>query len=89
VAKAAIESQIGSFAFRAHEEGLFRGPGRARFPRSISYLTGEPHGIRKPSEAIAKYVVFEMHGSQKALEAALPNPPSLMAKLTDPQRWKG
>jgi quercetin dioxygenase-like cupin family protein len=50
---------------------------------------GEPHGIRNPGEAVAKYLVFEFHGSQSALADALPNPPpSLLTKLTDPKRWK-
>ncbi|HXM95834.1 MAG TPA: cupin domain-containing protein [Candidatus Dormibacteraeota bacterium] len=57
----------------------------------IFYPAGEPHGMRNPGEAMAKYVVFEFHGSQKALADALPNlpsPPSLLTKLTDPQGWK-
>ena len=51
----------------------------------IFYPAGEPHGMRNPGEAIAKYVVFEFHGSQTALADALP---SLLAKLTDPERWR-
>ena len=55
----------------------------------IFYPAGEPHGMRNPGEAVAKYVVFEFHASQKALAEALPPPPpSLVAKLTDPRRWK-
>jgi hypothetical protein len=50
---------------------------------------GESHGIRNPAQAVAKYIVFEFHGSQTALADALPNPPpSLLTKLKDPQRWK-
>jgi quercetin dioxygenase-like cupin family protein len=51
----------------------------------IFYPAGEPHGMRNPGEAIAKYVVFEFHGSQTALADALP---SLLAKLTDPERGR-
>jgi uncharacterized cupin superfamily protein len=63
----------------------------------IFYRGGEPHGMRNSSSAIARYVVFEFHGSQVPLdevacpnpdEGALPNRPSLFAKVTDPQRWK-
>jgi uncharacterized cupin superfamily protein len=55
----------------------------------IFYPAGLPHGMRNPSETIAKYVVFEFHGSQKALADALPSPPlPLFTKLTDPVRWK-
>ena len=64
---------------------------------AIFYRAGEPHGIRNPGSAIAKYVVFEFHGNQVASGestfpdphgGARPNPPSLLAKVTDPQRWK-
>ena len=41
----------------------------------IFYPAGEPHGMRNPVEAIAKYVVFEFHGSQTALADALLKPP--------------
>ena len=63
----------------------------------IFYRAGEPHGIRNPSQSMAKYIVFEFHGSQEPLgEVPIPSPegsarsnsPSLMAKATDPQRWK-
>jgi len=55
----------------------------------IFYPAGVPHGMRNPAVAIAKYVVFEFHGSQKALADALPSPPvSLFTKLTNPVRWK-
>lgn len=55
----------------------------------IFYRAGEPHGIRNPGSAIAKYLVFEFHGSQRTLESALPRAPSLIAKLADGRRWKG
>jgi mannose-6-phosphate isomerase-like protein (cupin superfamily) len=55
----------------------------------IFYPSGEPHGLRNPGEAIARYVVFEFQGSRSALTAALPKPPpSLLTKLRDPRRWK-
>ena len=55
----------------------------------IFYPAGEPHGMRNPGEAIAKYIVFEFHGIQMVLGDALPNPfNSLFAKLKDGQRWK-
>jgi mannose-6-phosphate isomerase-like protein (cupin superfamily) len=58
----------------------------------IFYPAGVPHGMRNPAETIAKYIVFEFHGSQRALSDALPNPTlpplSLFAKLRDPLRWK-
>lgn len=55
----------------------------------IFYAAGEPHGMRNPGDVIAKYVVFEFHGSQRAIGDALPIPaPSLLAKLQDPRRWK-
>lgn len=34
---------------------------------AIFYLAGEPHGMRNPGEATAKYIVFEFHGSATAL----------------------
>jgi quercetin dioxygenase-like cupin family protein len=55
----------------------------------IFYPAGVPHGMRNPTEAIAKYVVFEFHGSQKAPLDVFPGlPVPLLTKLTDPQRWK-
>jgi len=56
----------------------------------IFYPAGEPHGMRNPARTVAKYVVFEFHGSQKRLAhpEALSRPPSLLAKLRDPRRWK-
>jgi quercetin dioxygenase-like cupin family protein len=56
----------------------------------IFYPAGEPHGIRNPGVSVARYVVFEFHGSQKKIVRAdaPPDPPSLLAKLRDPRRWK-
>jgi quercetin dioxygenase-like cupin family protein len=53
----------------------------------IFFLAGEPHGMRNPGERVARYVVFEFHGLQIALADELTSD-SLLAKLTDPQRWK-
>ncbi|MGI9553392.1 MAG: cupin domain-containing protein [Thermodesulfobacteriota bacterium] len=55
----------------------------------IFYPAGEPHGMRNPGEGIAKYVVFEFHGSQTAQSYALPNLfTSLLTKITDLRSWK-
>ena len=56
----------------------------------VFYPAGEPHGVRNPGDAMAKYIVFEFHRGQKwvANADALPRPPSLLAKLRDPERWK-
>jgi mannose-6-phosphate isomerase-like protein (cupin superfamily) len=56
----------------------------------IFYPAGEPHGMRNPGHTIAKYIVFEFHGSQKKLDDSdsLPRPPSRLAKLRDPQAVK-
>jgi quercetin dioxygenase-like cupin family protein len=56
----------------------------------IFYPAGEPHGMYNPGKSTAKYIVFEFHGSQRKLgdEDSLSRPPSLFAKLRDPQRVK-
>ena len=55
----------------------------------VFYPAGVPHGMRNPAQAIAKYVVFEFHGSQKALPDVRPSRAvPLLTKVTDPQRWK-
>jgi quercetin dioxygenase-like cupin family protein len=54
----------------------------------IFYAAGEPHGMSNPGPTPARYLVFEFHGSRTALNHALPNPPSLLAKITDARRWK-
>ncbi len=33
----------------------------------IFYRADEPHGIRNPGEAVAKYLVFEFHGNEKTV----------------------
>ncbi len=71
-------------------EGEIETLGERLGPHGVIFCpAGEPHGMRNPGEAIAKYIVFEFHGRQKALSDALPSPPlPLLAKLIDPQRWK-
>jgi uncharacterized cupin superfamily protein len=54
----------------------------------IFYAAGESHGLRNPGSTPARYLVLEFHGSRTAMKHALPNPPSLFTKVTDPQRWK-
>lgn len=55
----------------------------------IFYAAGEPHGMHNPSGEIAKYVVFEFHGSKTMLVNRLLNLSiSLFVKLTDLRRWK-
>jgi quercetin dioxygenase-like cupin family protein len=68
-------------------EGEVETLGERVVPHSvIFYPAGEPHGMRNSGETIAKYVVFEFHGSQTAHAHALP--PSMLAKLRDPEHWK-
>jgi ectoine hydroxylase-related dioxygenase (phytanoyl-CoA dioxygenase family)/quercetin dioxygenase-like cupin family protein len=76
VAIVVLEGQVETLGERVGPHGV------------IFYPAGEPHGMRNPGETFARYVVFEFHGSQRALGDALPNPPSPFAKLTDPRRWK-
>ena len=56
----------------------------------IFYPAGEPHGIRNPGKATAKYIVFEFHGGDRRLSDAdsVLRSPSFFAKLRDPQRVK-
>jgi mannose-6-phosphate isomerase-like protein (cupin superfamily) len=71
-------------------EGEVETLGERVAPHNVSfYPAGVPHGMRNHAEAIAKYVVFEFHGSQKTLPDVLPSLAlPLFTKLTDPQRWK-
>jgi MoaA/NifB/PqqE/SkfB family radical SAM enzyme/quercetin dioxygenase-like cupin family protein len=39
----------------------------------ILYAAGEPHGMRNPGRAAARYVVFEFHSREKGLVAGLRN----------------
>ncbi|MHA2219515.1 MAG: cupin domain-containing protein [Candidatus Hodarchaeales archaeon] len=55
----------------------------------IFYAAGEPHGIRNPGEARAKYVVFEFHGCEIVLAKRLFYlVSSIFFKLINPRRWK-
>jgi quercetin dioxygenase-like cupin family protein len=54
----------------------------------IFYAAGEPHGMSNSGATPARYLVMEFHGSRTAQAHALPNPPSLLAKIADPKRWK-
>ena len=62
--------------------------GRAVPHDVIFYLAGEAHGMRNVGVGAARYVVFEFHGGS----ALVPDAPSaaraLLAKLSDPRRWK-
>ena len=55
----------------------------------IFYPAGEQHGMYNPGETIAKYLVFEFHGSQGPSNGSLfARSASLLAKLRDPRRVK-
>ena len=80
-------------------EGEIETLGERVKPHGVIFCrAGEPHGMRNSTKAIAKYLVFEFHGWQEAGEAApghaqlddaaRGNHPSVLTKLTDPQRWK-
>jgi mannose-6-phosphate isomerase-like protein (cupin superfamily) len=71
-------------------EGEIETLGERGAPHSvIFYPAGEPHGMHNPGSAIAQYVVFEFHGSNKwAAQSHSPRPLSIFAKLRDPQRVK-
>jgi uncharacterized RmlC-like cupin family protein len=71
-------------------EGEVETLGERAGPHSvIFYAAGEPHGMRNPSGAVAKYIVFEFHFRK---EVKISNPrylsSLLLVKLTDPRRWK-
>ena len=51
----------------------------------IVYPAGSIHGMRNPGEEPARYVVFELHSRRNADH--LPRP-TLLARLSDPRRWK-
>jgi hypothetical protein len=61
---------------------------RAAAHSVIFYPAGASHGMSNPGPAPARYLVIEFHGSRSTMSSALPNPPSLLTKLRDPQRWK-
>jgi mannose-6-phosphate isomerase-like protein (cupin superfamily) len=52
----------------------------------VFYPAGELHGMRNPADVAARYVVFEFHAAR--IPAQLRRRPSLLVRLTDPQRWK-
>ena len=55
---------------------------------TIFHAAGQPHGIRNPGSAPARYLVLEFHGAHGKQSEAFPKPPvSFMTKITDPQRW--
>ncbi len=54
----------------------------------IFYPAGQPHGMRTAGGSPAKYVVFEFHSGRTATDRETPVQPSLLARLTDPARWK-
>jgi mannose-6-phosphate isomerase-like protein (cupin superfamily) len=62
----------------------------------IFYPGGETHGMRNPGAAVARYIVFEFHGSRTGLGDALPDAAdalpdpdrSFLDRLTDPESWK-
>jgi quercetin dioxygenase-like cupin family protein len=56
--------------------------GRASPHSVIFYRAGEPHGMHNPGEVVAKYIVFEFHGSRDGL---LDEGSSLFAKLRNPR----
>lgn len=56
----------------------------------IFYPAGEPHGMRNPGSTVARYIVFEFHGSQRNPEntKAISHRVSRIRKLRDPQAIK-
>jgi uncharacterized cupin superfamily protein len=55
----------------------------------IFYAAGEAHGMHNPGTTPARYLVFEFHSSQTGMVDRLRSrTPSLLARLTDPRRWK-
>lgn len=55
----------------------------------IFYAAGEPHGMRNPGGAIAKYVVFEFHWRKLVKISNLRYlARSLFVELINPRRWK-
>ena len=61
---------------------------RVRPHNVIFHPAGESHGLRNPTASPARYLVFEFHANRSSMPIAFADPPSLLKKLTDPQRWK-
>ena len=63
---------------------------RAKPCSVIFYPAGESHGMSNPGPSIAKYVVFEFHGTGgQADEVPTKGQTALVRKLMDPRRWTG
>ena len=71
-------------------EGEIETLGERVGPHSVIFCpAGEPHGMHNPGQVTAKYIVFEFHGGYAPSAHALPKRfKRLLAKLTDPHRWK-
>jgi quercetin dioxygenase-like cupin family protein len=77
VAIVVLEGEVESLGERVGPHGVIFSP------------AGQPHGLGNPGDTVARYVVFEFHGSRTVLAAALPRPPrSFSSKLRDPAAWK-
>jgi hypothetical protein len=54
----------------------------------IFYAAGEPHGMRNPHRATARYIVFEFHGYKTVFAGRVFNcSRRLLIACTDPKRW--
>lgn len=70
-------------------EGEIETLGETVGPNSvIFYPAGQPHGMRNAGSTPAKYVVFEFHSARIAADNATHTEATLLAKVTDPVRWK-
>jgi quercetin dioxygenase-like cupin family protein len=71
-------------------EGTVETLGERVEPHSvIFYAAGEPHGMHNPSEIIAKYVVFEFHGSEIFIfDRLFYLSSSFFLRLINPRSWK-
>ena len=71
-------------------EGEIETRGQRVGPNSvIFYPADESHGIRNSGTVVARYVVFEFHRRRvDRLWRSSEGDPALLAKLTDPRRWR-